>query len=139
MTTRHFSIPEYFPDDPYTYPGVTIRFENFQIEDGLSQNSGFALLQDRQGYIWIGTQEGLNRYDGYNFKVYRKEIDNENMLGTNLVSCITEDKDGNLWIGTDDDGIYFFDLFNSLNLPSICSLIARGSDCILSWGYGLIL
>ena len=59
--------------------------------------------------MWIGTYDGLNRYDGYSFKVFRKEIGKENMLGTNLVSSITEDHEGNLWIGTDDDGIYYFD------------------------------
>ncbi len=56
-------------------PGSIVRFEHFTSEDGLSQNAGLDILQDSHGYLWIGTQDGLNRYDGYSFKVYKHDPD----------------------------------------------------------------
>lgn len=58
------------------------------------------LLQDRQGYIWVATQDGLNRYDGYEFKVFRHDVDDEFSLADNRTFDLFEDKDGNLWVGT---------------------------------------
>jgi hypothetical protein len=51
-------------------PDSIVRFEHLTIEDGLSQNAGLAIFQDSRGYLWIGSQDGLNRYDGYAFKIY---------------------------------------------------------------------
>jgi signal transduction histidine kinase/ligand-binding sensor domain-containing protein len=69
------------------------------INDGLSQNSAFAIIQDRKGFIWIGTKDGLNRFDGIGFQVYRHSPD-KNSLVNNHVKCLYEDSDGNIWIGT---------------------------------------
>lgn len=86
-----------------------ISFKRLSTIHGLAQNDIRFVHQDSKGFMWIGTYDGLNRYDGYTFKIFRREIGKNDALRTNLVSCITEDSQGNLWIGTDDDGIYYFD------------------------------
>ncbi len=86
-------------------PGVHLRFEHLTIDDGLSQNAGLALLQDRQGYIWIGTQDGLNRYDGYHITQYKHDPENPNSLSQNSVIALLEDADGYLWVGTWGGGL----------------------------------
>ena len=75
-------------------PGSHIRFEHFTVDDGLSQNAGLALLQDSRGYLWIGSQDGLNRYDGYSFKQYRSDPENPNSLVYTSIIDLFEDKDG---------------------------------------------
>lgn len=77
-----------------------INFRNITIEDGLSQASVETILQDRKGYIWFGTNDGLNRYNGYNFKVYRHEKDNSSSIINNYIVDLKEDFEGNIWVGT---------------------------------------
>ncbi len=72
----------------------------FERLEGLSHNSVFALLQDRQGFLWVGTQDGLNRYDGYEFRVWRREPEDSGSLPANRVEALFEDRDSNLWVGT---------------------------------------
>jgi ligand-binding sensor domain-containing protein/signal transduction histidine kinase/CheY-like chemotaxis protein len=79
-----------------------IRLKNLSIEDGLPQNSALSVLQDSQGFLWVGTQDGLARYDGYNFKVFKYNEDDPNSLSANFVWVIFEDSHENLWFGTDD-------------------------------------
>ncbi len=88
---------------------ATTRFEQVSIEQGLSQVSVQCMLQDRQGFIWFGTQDGLNKFDGYNFTVYRYDEKNENSLGDHDVWRIVEDEDGALWIGLYNKGLNRFD------------------------------
>lgn len=77
-----------------------LRVEFFGVNEGLSQSSVNCLLKDSYGFIWIGTQDGLNRYDGYGFKVFRnKPFDSLSIVNNDILS-IAEDRDGNLWIGT---------------------------------------
>jgi len=71
------------------------------INEGLSQNSALAIIQDRKGFIWIGTKDGLNRYDGIGFQVYRHTLD-KNSLVNNHIKCLYQDSGGNIWIGTLD-------------------------------------
>lgn len=75
-------------------------FSNYPIEKGLSQSVVNCLFQDSRGYIWVGTQNGLNRFDGYNFKVYSYEPADSNSISNSWIYSIDEDRDGNLWIGT---------------------------------------
>src|SRR5215212_8412580 len=75
-------------------PGSIIQFEHLTIEDGLSQNAGLAIFQDSRGYLWIGTQDGLNRYDGFAFKVYKHDPENPSSISHNSILAITEDRDG---------------------------------------------
>ena len=77
-----------------------IRFDRLNTEDGLSQNGVRAILQDRRGFLWFGTYDGLNRYDGYTFKIYRSKPGEPNSLSQKTVFCLLEDKDGMIWIGT---------------------------------------
>lgn len=86
-----------------------LRFDNYSLSDGLSQSTIVSMLQDRQGFLWIGTEDGLNRFDGYAFKVYRKtKTDSTHAIGGNFVWDILEAKDGNLWIAH-EGGISKFD------------------------------
>lgn len=72
----------------------------FGIAEGLSQTTVNVIFQDSKGFLWIGTQGGLNRYDGYTFKVYNPQYNNINSISSNYITSITEDKKGNIWIGT---------------------------------------
>ncbi|MBU1096699.1 MAG: hypothetical protein KKB34_09490 [Bacteroidetes bacterium] len=77
-----------------------ITFENITSDNGLSQNSVLAICEDKHGFIWLGTKDGLNRYDGYNLITYYNEpYDNQSLSGNSVLS-ITEGSDGNLYIGT---------------------------------------
>ncbi len=76
-----------------------IIFDHVTVSDGLSQNSIQSVLQDDCGYLWIATQDGLNRYDGYSFTVYRRSAD-ETGLTDNVVWSLYQDSEGALWIGT---------------------------------------
>jgi len=82
------------------YPQKSGKESILTINDGLSQNSVFTIVQDNKGYIWIGTQDGLNCFDGFEFKVYRNEKNNSSSLSGNFVKSIIHDNRDNLWIGT---------------------------------------
>jgi ligand-binding sensor domain-containing protein/signal transduction histidine kinase len=86
-----------------------IRFKRISKEQGLSQVSVNCILQDSKGFMWFGTQEGLNRYDGYEFKYYKNDPEDSTTISDNYIWCITEDKSGILWIGTNDGGLNSFD------------------------------
>lgn len=91
------------------YPqGQKIKFEHLSIEDGLSNSTVLCIFQDSRGFIWIGTTDGLNRYDGKNFKIFRHEPKNPHSLSHNEVFVIFEDKDHTLWIGTSRGGLNKF-------------------------------
>jgi len=78
----------------------TIRFDRLSAQDGLSQNGVLTIWQDRLGFMWFGTEDGLNKYDGYDFTVYAHNPDDESTISDNLASAIYEDGDGVLWVGT---------------------------------------
>ncbi len=86
-----------------------LRFERLSIDQGLSQNTVYAILQDRMGFLWFGTQDGLNRYDGYRFEVLRRDPGDANSLSHNHVRSLFEDRSGQLWIGTRNGGLNRFD------------------------------
>ncbi|MCH5684705.1 hypothetical protein LWM68_10795 [Niabella sp. W65] len=97
------------------------------MEDGLSNNTVITALQDRFGFIWLGTSEGLNRFDGNDFKVYRNQAHNQHSLRSNSVYCLYEDQKGNLWVGT-EKGIGIYDVRNDqFNHP-----IAAGNGTVRS-------
>ncbi|MGQ4650070.1 two-component regulator propeller domain-containing protein [Lyngbya aestuarii] len=85
-----------------------IQFEHITVDQGLSQSSGLCILQDAQGFMWFGTQTGLNRYDGYKFTVYKYDKLDLHSLSDNWISAIYEDQFGILWVGTDGGGLNKF-------------------------------
>ncbi len=77
-----------------------IRFEHIGTDKGLSQSNVICIFQDSRGFMWFGTRDGLNKYDGYKFTVYQYDENNPNSLIHNAINDITEDADGNLWIAS---------------------------------------
>jgi diguanylate cyclase (GGDEF)-like protein len=89
------------PDDP----AGPMRFSHVTSEQGLSQANVMAVLQDSIGYMWFGTENGLNRYDGYQMRRYQRSQRQPNSLAHDYVWAVAEDKNGNLWIATDGGGV----------------------------------
>jgi ligand-binding sensor domain-containing protein/signal transduction histidine kinase len=95
--------------DSTSWPGQTFRFEHLGLEDGLSQSTVNVILQDKQGFLWFGTEDGLNRYDGYTFKVFKPNPDDPFSISDRWVNALYEDRTGNLWIGTRLGGLNLYD------------------------------
>lgn len=83
-------------------------FKHYQVENGLSNNAVICSMQDSKGFMWFGTRDGLNRFDGYTFKVFNHNPQDSLSLGNNFVHSLFEDRLGNIWVGT-DLGIYIYD------------------------------
>ncbi len=83
-------------------------FVHLISENGLYQNTVHAILQDKKGFIWFATEDGLNKYDGYNFTVYKNNPQDSNSISDNFIWTIFEDKSGTLWIGTNSGGLSKF-------------------------------
>lgn len=75
-------------------------FNQLTVTDGLSQSTVFAIFQDSKGYMWFGTIDGLNRYDGYHFKIFVNDPSDSTSISDNFISALFEDSESNLWIGT---------------------------------------
>ncbi len=89
--------------------GHVTRFQHITVEDGLSENAVPAIVQDHQGYMWFGTREGLNRYDGYDFTVYASDPEDPTTLSNGFITALYVDRDGTLWVGTFHGGLNRFD------------------------------
>ena len=121
-------------------------FQHFSVEDGLSQSTVRAITQDCQGNIWFGTQNGLNRYNGYEFKTFYASISDSTKIDDSSINSLYADKEGNLWIGT-SSGLSLFDF--SLNRffnysiqgqrNNIYSITEDNGYLLLSSDNGLIL
>ncbi|WP_282135137.1 hybrid sensor histidine kinase/response regulator transcription factor [Seonamhaeicola maritimus] len=104
-----------------------VKFENLDTTEGLSSSTCFEIFQDREGFLWFGTIDGLNKYNGYEFEIYRSAISDPNSISNNRVNVIKEDNEGNLWIGT-NNGLNLYnkgtkkfiriDLYKQLSLSS---------------------
>lgn len=130
------------------------RFDHYTIKDGLSQSQPFSLFQDSYGYLWIGTQDGLNRFDGNSFKVYKNDPFDSTTLTHNWVWTVQEDDHGDLWVGTfqglckyvrrEDRFIQYYhnpqdSTSISGNRPNYILKDPKGRLWISSWGSGLNL
>ncbi|WP_405410118.1 two-component regulator propeller domain-containing protein [Maribacter sp. Asnod1-A12] len=82
--------------------------EKIGIEKGLSSNYPTSLIEDSNGFIWIGTNNGLNRYDGYKPKVFKYDPENNNTISENWITSLLEDSNGNIWIGTEGGGLNLY-------------------------------
>ncbi len=85
-----------------------LKFDRISLDEGLSQSSVRAIIQDYKGFIWFSTQDGLNRYDGYNFVVYKHDPDKSGSLRSNFSVALLEDRDSTLWVGT-TEGLHRYD------------------------------
>jgi ligand-binding sensor domain-containing protein/anti-sigma regulatory factor (Ser/Thr protein kinase) len=89
------SVPSLAENHKYT-------FRHLKVEDGLSQSTILTIIQDKNGYMWFGTGNGLNKYNGYSFVIYSNIIDDPSSISSNAITSIFEDSKGTLWIGTVD-------------------------------------
>lgn len=96
------SIPVFGQDN-------SIKFSRLTTQDGLSQNAANCILQDRRGFLWLGTQHGLNRFDGYSFRVFRHTPLDEGSISDSYVLALIQDAAGDIWIGTYSGGLNRFD------------------------------
>jgi two-component sensor histidine kinase/ligand-binding sensor domain-containing protein len=88
--------------------GASPKFKNLSVASGLSHNSVWCIFQDNQGFFWFGTDDGVSKYDGYNFTVYRHHKYDSTSLSHNVVRALLQDRSGMIWIGT-SDGLNVFD------------------------------
>jgi len=79
-----------------------LKFRHLTVKDGLSNNNVLCVLQDQKGFLWFGTTNGLNRYDGYSFKVYQNVVSDSTSLSDNRIRAMAEDIQGRIWIGTNN-------------------------------------
>jgi ligand-binding sensor domain-containing protein/signal transduction histidine kinase/DNA-binding response OmpR family regulator len=98
--------------------GQAFSFRKYQVNNGLSENSVQCILQDREGYMWFGTKDGLNRFDGFEYRIYKNNAADANSLGNNFIHSLFQAQDGKIWVGTDLN-LYLFDpLLNQFQLFS---------------------
>jgi len=84
----------------YVTPAQEYIFQQLTVDDGLSQSTVFAALQDSRGYMWFGTIDGLNKYDGYDFTIYSNDPNDSTTISDNVITCIFEDSKNQIWVGT---------------------------------------
>ncbi len=114
---------------------ITLPSEKLSVADGLSQGLILSIVQDKQGIMWFGTMDGLNKYDGYHFTVYRHEQGNPYSLAGNYIKHIAEDDNGNLWVGTYYNGLYLFDRAAEKFYPVKLSKDSAGNQGIYEMWY----
>lgn len=95
-------------------------FRHYQVENGLSNNTVLCSVQDNEGFLWFGTKDGMNRFDGYHFKHYNINYEGYSME-PDMISCMLVDKQNRLWVGC-QKGLYYFDKKNEMLVPFIDSL-----------------
>lgn len=126
-----------------------INFNSITIEDGLSQSTVETMLQDSNGYLWFGTNDGLNKYNGHEFKVYKNNKNKANSLISNYIIDIKEGKDKSIWVGTIggvsrinpiDDTVKNYTLDQGLSNNNVCEiLITRDGSVFIATDDGLNL
>ena len=88
-----------------------IKFKRVSIEEGLSAVTVNTIYQDSQDFIWIGTQDGLNRYDGYHFKAFKNDPSNPRSISSNDIKCVFEDKQGDIYFGSNGGGLSIYNKY----------------------------
>lgn len=123
-----------------TAPAQSHKFRHYGVESGMSSNTIFKILQDRDGLMWFGTNDGLTRFDGFSMKTWRNNPSDTCSLGNNTVYALEEDNLGTLYVGT-ENGLYAFDkdeesfreILNTESLPDVgkdklSSILVRSLD-----------
>ncbi len=103
-----------------TASGQSYYFKHYQVENGLSNNTVYCSIQDKKGFLWFGTKEGLNRFDGYRFKLF-KSVNGQNRLKKDFIYYLYADSLNRLWVAT-QNGLYQFDYAKEQLVPFIDSL-----------------
>ncbi|AYB32060.1 two-component regulator propeller domain-containing protein [Chryseolinea soli] len=86
-----------------------VNFSRIEVGSGLSNSNVTCILQDSKGFLWFGTEDGLNKFDGYTFKIYRNNPDDTASLLTNTINCIFEDSKNKIWVSTRSGGLQYYD------------------------------
>ena len=95
-----------------------LRFQRLTLKEGLSQSSANSIMQDHLGLIWLGTQDGLNRFDGYDVEVFKHQIKQPKTLSSSYILKVYESSDKMLWVATQNGGLnYKTPLSNSFQEP----------------------
>ena len=110
-----------------------LKFENIDTANGLSSSTCLEVFQDKAGYLWFGTIDGLNKYNGYDIEVFRPVFNDSTSISNIRINSITEDNDGNLWVGT-NNGLNFFNKknneFTKINIYQKALLELNSNDVI---------
>jgi signal transduction histidine kinase/ligand-binding sensor domain-containing protein len=138
----------------FAYPGTAnaqephVHWSRLTVEDGLSQNAIFSMAQDHEGYMWFGTRNGLNRYDGHRTLVFRNDPDDPASLGDSFVTALLVDHEGTLWAATLGGGLnrwnpeagtftrYAFDLYETRSNYGVSALFEDPSGTLWVGTYG---
>ena len=109
-----------------------INFKHLSGNDGLSQNFVSCILQDQKGFMWFGTKDGLNRYDGYNFVVYQNDPFDTTTISDNFITSLFEDSRGYIWVGTLNGGLNCFErtteIFHHISYSSPASAVYNSEE-----------
>ncbi|MFO7444893.1 MAG: two-component regulator propeller domain-containing protein [Ignavibacteriaceae bacterium] len=114
MTTAFIKQPGIFIIILFLFPeilspqDIQVNIDHISNDNGLSQNTVHYIMQDSKGFIWFATEDGLNKYDGYNFTIYKNDPQDKNSIPDNFIWTICEDNKGDLWIGTNNGGLSKF-------------------------------
>lgn len=104
-----FILPWFFLYSSYAQRPGHSDFIHFGVNEGLSQNTVFDIAQDKQGHMWFATYDGLNKYDGYDFTIYRHDELNPYSIGSDVIRTCIVDTQGRIWAGT-EKGLSLYDM-----------------------------
>jgi len=134
-----------------SYPSFSAepRFKQLTSKDGISQSEVYCFLHDQRGFMWFGTVDGLNKFDGYEITQFNTEKNNPNALSNNTIRALAEDSKYRIWIGT-DDGLNVYDtktgIMHQVNVPfqqndflRVNSLLIEGDNLLLGTSSGVMI